>query len=388
MREHVELPPPLPEQTRLLHIGLMKTGTTAIQQAASARRKTLLRHGVRYPGRRYNHRQAALALMGRRSSTAEADDWTELVREIEADPARRIWISNEFICGCDDAEASRFLHELGPRTHVVITLRGVPAVLPSIWQQDVKTGTRLDFEAWLAIVLADPPDPAALPPLYARHDQGAVVARWAQLAGPENVTVLVADKNRPRQLERAFEALLGLPAETLSPAKQRGGVVNRSLSAEEAALFLRVNQLLAPRQMSRDELTQILRGGAVARVLDTREPGSTDTPIALPDWADHRAAQVGEQYAAVIAGTGVRVVGDLDQLAARPRHRRGRATMPDVVPVDLAAEALLGAMSAGLNRGSDFGKIKPPAVRAPASPVRRRWFRRGSGPSATTPRRC
>ena len=128
----------LPERSRLLHIGLMKTGTTALQRAASARRQTLLRHGVRYPGRLYNHRQAALALMNRGSRFARderlADAWDALLDEIDQESDRKIWISNEFICGCDDRAAVQFLADLGARTHVVVTLRSVAATLPSLWQ--------------------------------------------------------------------------------------------------------------------------------------------------------------------------------------------------------------------------------------------------------------
>lgn len=376
----------LADRTRLLHVGLMKTGTTAVQHAASTRRQLLLRHGVRYPGQRYNHRQPALALMGRTTSVSaeRPDAWDTLMREVEADACRRIWISNEFISECDDDGARRFLDELGPRTHIAVTLRSVPAVLPSIWQQHVRTGTRLDFEAWLANALADAPDARLLPPAYGRHDQGAVVTRWARLAGGENVTVIVADKARPQHLEQAFAALLGLPSGVLTTSDQRGGAANRSLSAQEAALILRVNEILQPGQMTHDELTQILRGGAVARLLHTRQPPDTDSSVALPPWAHDRARQLGECYAATIAGSGVQVLGDLSQLSDLPAARGGRSTMPDLVPTELAAQAVVGAMSAGLNRGSDFGPTRPPAARAlrsPAPTVRRllrtAWRRSG-----------
>src|SRR5699024_12572636 len=54
----------LPERTRLLHIGPMKTGTSALQTAARDRRQQLLDHGVRYPGNRTNHRTEMGALLG------------------------------------------------------------------------------------------------------------------------------------------------------------------------------------------------------------------------------------------------------------------------------------------------------------------------------------
>lgn len=396
----IDRPLPLPAGARLLHIGLMKTGTTAIQHAASSRRSLLRQAGVCYPGSRYNHRQAALARLGRPDDQPVEDAWAVLLREIDAEPVSRIWISNEFICGADDATATGFLNDLGPRTHVVVTLRRVAEVWPSVWQQEVKTGTRVCLEAWLAAVLADPPDPAALPPLFARHNQGAVVARWSRVAGPERVSVLVADKTQPRRVEEAFEGLLDLPSGILDTSGQRGHQTNRSLSAPEAALFRRVNELLQPGQMNLDELTRVLRRGAIARVLDAHEPpGSADT-ITLPSWAWDGAARTGARYAEEIAATGVRVIGDLAELSRAPQTE-GRCTLPDTVPVEVAAQAVLGAMSAGLYRGPDFGPLRPPAAPATgvqsaddwafALPVRRRvrsvrrwlgdaWRRRIGGP--------
>ncbi|MCW2746978.1 MAG: hypothetical protein JWP10_120, partial [Nocardioidaceae bacterium] len=82
----------LPERARLLHIGLPKTGTTALQAAASASRPLLLDHGVRYPGKNYNHRFESSGLLGRRFGSVmlgggkepQREQWDEMMAEIEA----------------------------------------------------------------------------------------------------------------------------------------------------------------------------------------------------------------------------------------------------------------------------------------------------------------
>jgi len=359
--------PPLPEQARLLHIGLMKTGTTALQRAARERRRQLLQQGVRYPGRHYNHREAALALM-RRSERAPGepppdDAWQQLLAEVEQDSRRRIWVSNEFICGCDETAAEQFLDDLGPRTHVVVTLRSFVAVLPSLWQQYLKSGTRDDLESWLRVVLADPLDRKQLPRHYARNEQGPVVSRWARLVGPDRLTVVIGDKAHPERVQQAFESMLGLRPQTLAPTQQNGYDSNRSFSAEEAALFLEVNRLLPPGAATEDQLKRILFDGAGRRVLEQRAAPAADTALVLPPWARERAIALGEQYAQVVADSGARIVGDLAELS-RPPGQEGRSTMPDQVPLDLAAQALIGALSAGLRRGSDFGAPSPERPRA------------------------
>jgi len=372
----------LPERTRLLHIGLMKTGTTALQRAASRRRKALLRHGVRYPGRQYNHRQAALALMNASTlgprTAPEPDAWLELLKEVHDDQTRRVLISNEFICGSDERTAQRFLDDLGSPVHVVVTVRNVAATLPSLWQQYVKTGWTQDFPEFLTTVLDPQSTAAELPAYYARNDQGVVVSRWAALAGSQNVTVVVADKARPRRIQEAFETMLGLPAGLLDLPKIRGYTANRSLSAEEVSLFLAVNRRLPPGKVSQDDLVRILQGGSVARVLDQRGPPPSDQRVVVPAWARGAAAELGTRYADAITRAGVRVIGDLAELS-RVFEGEGIGKACETIPVELAAEAVIGAISAGLHRGSDFGTPRPqpdrPQPPGPARQVLRRVAR-------------
>jgi hypothetical protein len=347
----------LPPRARLLHVGLVKTGTTALQSTASRRRRLLLRHGVRYPGNRYNHRQAAFAVRDRVATPARGapDEWDRLLAEVEADASRRILISNEFIADWDVSIARRFAEDLGPRTHVVFTLRSFAALLPSAWQQHVKAGYRADFEQFLSDVLADRPDPAQLPPNFERHDQGEAVTRWADVVGPENVTVVVVDKAQPARIPAAFEQLLSLPPGLLADPAQRGDALNRSLAVHEAALLLAVNQRLEPYRVAEEDLVRVLRRGATTRILqECPAPGPQDQ-LRLPPWAAEAAAVRGQAYATAIREARVRVIGDLDDLGRAPTATPGSWTMPASVPIDVAAEALLGALSGGLRRGSNFG---------------------------------
>jgi len=344
----------LPPTARLLHVGFMKTGTTALQSAASNRRQQLLHHGVRYPGWHYNHRKAALALAGHTSPAAGngPDDWDRLMTEINADPTRRILISNEMIAGLDETVARRLRDDLGPLTHVVFTVRSFASVLPSLWQQYVKSGHQRDFEEFLSRRLAG--DPADRPPDMDRHDQAALVSRWAGVFGPENVTVIVVDKSEPRRVPSSFEALLGLPAGMLYEPELRGESVNRSLSVHEASLLLTVNRLLAPYGLAQYEVDRLLLKGATARMLDEFPAPDPDSQLILPPWAVEPAVARSRQYAEAIARSGVRVIGDLEELARPPRTGRGRWELHDSVPVEVAAQAVLGALSAGMGRASNF----------------------------------
>lgn len=372
----------LPPRSRLLHVGLMKTGTTALQMAASHRRDELLQHGVRYPGTHYNHRREAQALL-RRTPSAQRDQrdyWDRLMTEVNADETCRILISNELIATGDETVARQLAEDLGPLTHVVFTVRSFSAVLPSLWQQYVKSGSQQDFEEFLTPRLADDVDP---PRDMAKHDQAAIVARWTEVFGPENVTVVVVDKSEPRRVPSSFEALLGLPSGMLYEPELRGESLNRSLSAHEASLLLTVNRLLAPKGLPKGEVDRLLLKGATARMLDECPAPDPDSQLVLPPWAVGPAVARSRQYAEAIAGAGVRVVGDLEELSRPPRADRGQSQVSTSVPVEVAAQAVVGALAAALDRDTEPSDEVPPSTvrpviaraRALSVAVRRRFRR-------------
>ena len=356
---HARLTPPLPAGARLLHIGLPKTGTTALQSTAQARREDLLAAGVRYPGGGVNHREAVSALMSRRwgwdgpgAVVPPLRHWERLMGEVRAETRRRVWISHEFAAEADDDTAARFVEELGDQIEVVVTLRPFAAVLVSSWQQYLKGGTTHTFERWLRAVLADPPELKVTPSFHRRNDQAGVVGRWAAAAGADHVTAVVVDKGRPTQLTDAFEALLDLPPGFLVDSSLGGLQANRSMSSPESELMRQVNRAVKGQGVEWGQYEALLREGGIARLLQSRTPDAGETLLQLPRWAADRAAELGRRYADGIAASGVRVVGDLEVLA---RPVAGEDRLPartTTVPVEAATAMVVGTLSAALGRGA------------------------------------
>lgn len=359
--ERIPLVDVLPERTRLLHIGLPKTGTTALQLAAGRARAQLLDHGVRYPGRADNHREAVSALMGRELGWHGRGGyrppirlWNRLMAEVEREDQRRIWISHEFASESDDVTAQRFVNSIGPRLHVVITLRGFADLLGSSWQQYVKSGYRHSFDRWLRRILSDPPDPRTTPTFYRRNDQAAIVRRWAGLAGSENVTVVIGDKSHPSLLTDAFCDLLGLPRGMLV-APKTGLAANRGMSLAEAEVLRGFNQAIRGNGIDWRDYAAMIRNGAVARLLQSRVPTPEEGRMVLPRWAADRALAKATGYAEAIEASGVRIIGDLETLYAPvATHRRRRRRPVEQVPTEVAVETLAGMMSASMGRGAAF----------------------------------
>lgn len=356
----------LPERARLLHIGLMKTGTTALQNAAAASRPALLEHGVRYPGRRFNHRYPVMGFLGVRrgwrgptSGSPSRRNWDGLMREVEADRERRVLISHESASLANDDKARRMVEALGPRTHVVMTVRGVQAVLGSAWQQYVKEGMTQSLEEWLHLVLSEQRDRSVSPAFQNCIRADAIVHRWASVLGPERVTVIIVDPNQPDLIAHAFEALLGLPRGLLASARANGQQANRGMTWPEAELVRRFNRTYDHREVPWADHTALVREGALQTLLRSRVPPRAERRIPVPQWAADIAVEHSRKTVAAIRDSGVRVVGDLNGLTATVPTSDESSTV-DKVSIDAAA-LLLGGMFSAARRRQEAATPQPVA---------------------------
>lgn len=350
---------PLPEGTRLLHIGIPKTGTTNLQRSAAYRREQLLEHGVCYPGTSLNHREAVSALMDRSlgwknsQSTPGLRVWKRIEEEVKQSPASRALVSHEFACESDDEQARRFVEALGPNAHVVITLRGFADLLGSSWQQYVKAGYLKPYRVWLQQILGDRSKLNTTPTFYQRNDQAAIVQRWVRVAGVDNVTVVIADKRNPDQLINAFEDLLDVPRGLLTALPAGGYAANRSLSMPEAELVRRINRIFREQDMTWDRYSDLMRHGLIARLQENRRPGPDEPLLTLPAWAAKKALAKAKTYADAVEASGCRVIGDLSALTM-PVRTVPRLPNITSVPADAAYEAIAGLLSAEDGRGAFF----------------------------------
>lgn len=347
----------------------MKTGTTSLQLAARSRRKQLLAHGVRYPGREVNHRKALGALMGwsvntwARSRPLVPDridlgkggvppqkEWDDLRAEIDADPERRIFITHEFVSQVDAATAKRIVEAIGGPVHICLTLRAPGQIVPSLWAQSIRDDAQTEpFENWLRRFFGEDPDHPISERYQRAYDLAELARRWARLVGPENVTAIVVDKANPDLLTHAFESMLGLPEDTLKWSSS-----NRSLSAIDAELFRHVNALLRDRDASWSTFHGLVRYGAIRLGPERRKGAADESRVVLPPWAAEITDRDGKRFAEALRDSPIRVVGDLDNLTTATKTSPWRDI--DSVPIDVAAEAVAGAILAGQEARSALKK--------------------------------
>lgn len=351
---------PIPEGAVLLHVGLPKTGTTALQNAAARRRRALLEHGVLYPGTHHNHSWASFAVARRRrgwgsgpnkAAVPPISHWEDLVAEVRAAETRRVLVSHEYFAEHSATVCERVVRDLDRDVHVVFTMRNQSSLLSSTWQEYLKNGITLDFPQWLEAVLGSDEDPEQFRAFAKRTALSDSVAKWARIVGPERVTVAVLDKDNPSLLTETFESLLDVPRGLLGDVELSGARANRSMTAPEAELVRSMNaDLRGHEDVSWDLFRGLYRLGAITSMLSEREPAPDEPRILPPRWAAEAAAARARGHVEAIAGLGVTVVGRLDDLAAVGPSIPEPEPTPDAVPVQAAREATLGTFWSAAKR--------------------------------------
>lgn len=344
----------LPEGTRLLHIGPPKTATTALQAAFHANRRSVERQGVHYAGRGRHAMTSVLAGLDLPSPWSDQRKppprrtWDGLLANIRSSAAARVVLSSEFFADASPAAIARVVRELDPaRIHVVSTLRPLAKIIPSQWQQYVQGQYVGAFDEWLDGILNQPPGKVT-PSFWRRHRHDRLIARWAEVVGPERVTVVALDDRDREMVFRVFEGLTGLTTGTLVAKED---LTNRSMTLPEIEVVRAFNVAYLERKLPQSLYGRVMRFGGSAW-MRTRTPEPDEPRIELPDWATEPIARIAREMMDAIRASGVRVIGDLDGLTAVPDGREP-AVAPVTVSPAVAASAALGILVAsGLARGT------------------------------------
>jgi hypothetical protein len=356
----------LPDDAVLVHVGPYKTGTTAIQSSLHTHRPVLAEHGVTYPGTYHRQMRPSWALLGR-SRVGEADvpagEWDAMVDEVRAAPGRVV-ISSEDFSSARPRHAARLVADLGPdRVHVLIVARRLDKLLPSAWQERVKSVNETrTYDAWLREVLGPKRDGDAARTFWHNHGLRDLIARWREVLPPEQVLVLVNDESDRGMQARAFEQLLGLPEGQLTP----GPHTNTSFSMERIELCRRVNLAVEARGWIGNRRLNGPRRAMLSgmRAVPIQDYETSIPP--LPGWTAERLAELSDDRARTVLDSDATVIGDADAL-----HYAGDASAPDLTdpPATLPVAAAAGAMEQALARMLRQLRQRPKPALPPPGPT-------------------
>ena len=331
----------------LLHIGVPKSATTALQSCLAASRHELRDAAIIYPGTADSHVAAVRHPLRWPADPDEKridiERWNSLLTECHGFDGRAI-VSAESLAAADDLAIGTVLDSLGREdVHVVVTIRSLAHILPSAWQEDVKAGVRTPFVDWLEHVCNRGADTIPNHPFWVVHDHATVVERWAQVVGNDRITVVVVDSRDRNAVYRAFEGLLGLERGALSA--ERASKQNRSLTANECEVLRRLNE-----RLDHGDTPTLRRrpvpAAAIWALLDGRQPPSGEAKLEVPRRFLERIGPSSEETISRIRETGATVIGELDHLAV-DRDTIDNAPdadqhPPDTMPMDAAVALLSG----------------------------------------------
>ncbi|CAA9341644.1 MAG: hypothetical protein AVDCRST_MAG34-969 [uncultured Nocardioidaceae bacterium] len=300
--------------TVYVHIGLAKTGTTSLQQAAHERRDECAAAGLHVPGTRHrDHRLAAYDLLGRRIEGDDADvvpgAFRRLVDDIAAAGAEKALFSEELLAVARPAQVRRLVRALAPhRVEVIVGLRDLGRTLVSAWQQEVVMGETVSWPEYAAAVRdAGATGSRAGVAFWLRQDVFRVLDAWRRHVPAERIHLVTVPPPGAddRVLLERFADALGIPPATLS---LDAGPRNRSLGAVEIEALRRLNGRIATKLSTRQYLYLVEHG------IRERLEAPATRPLRLP--AEHHP-WVAERSEGIVAGLRERghvVHGDLADL--------------------------------------------------------------------------
>ena len=349
---------PLPDGTRLVHIGPYKTGTTAIQAAFHLARAAASRQGVQYAGYGRQPMTAVMAGIGKPSPWSAKRKppnqavWRQLVGEIRGSAARQVVLSSESFSDAEPDAIRRVVGDLGgEQVHIAVTLRPLAKVIPSQWQQYVQNRLVEPFDDWLDALL-NKPRGTVTPTFWFRHRHDELIARWVDIVGPDRVTAIVLDDRDHGLAYRAFEGLTGLEEGTLVPDPQ---LSNRSMTLSEIEVIRAFNIAYKEAGLPPVLYQRVMRTGA-AQLMERRTPAADEGKVELPPWAVEPVAAIAGEIVDGIGRSGVRVIGDLEPLRKVSTSRTGDRPAVRVSP-EVAATAAMGiVLASGLARGTAVPK--------------------------------
>lgn len=327
----------------ILHVGFHKTGTTAIQESLYSARKDLLSLGLVYPnmGKKAHHPLARALIEVQKekndfSKALKLHPLKKLIKQVKNTEAGTLVLSSEFFSQLQ-RNAIEFMHEQfsGWKVDIVFTLRSLMKILPSAYQQYLKSGLSLHYEEWLEQIFYTEFSSKITPTFWKRHNHQAVIRRWCDVFTEGNVSIIIANENRKNLLYQAFSEIMKIDEGTLQ--EQPIGS-NRSLDLGEIALLVEINKICAEK-FSKEFYLSRVRNGMIRYLTDQIVPDSKSSKLLTPEWALAKANILSIETKNMISESRIKVYGNLADLSDE-QNLVGTSVYPKTVSIKKASRII------------------------------------------------
>jgi hypothetical protein len=327
-----------------LHIGAPKTGTTYLQHRLSRNVKTLQRHDVYFPTRNplvspelFQFR-AALDLLGQDwgGTKGHADGaWPQLVKRLQARSGTSI-VSHEILAPARPDVIARAMRDLqGCEVHVTYSARDLARALPAAWQESIKQGRKWPYRRFLNRV------ENGHPWFYRAFDLPSVLTSWSGGVPAERMHLVTVPQRGadPGELFRRFCTAFGIDPAWAPLDSDR---LNTSLGVAETQVIRQLNRRMDRATRREKEYDELIRELLAQDRLVNRESAPVRLPPSRLAWANEQT----QHWIEWVKGSGIDVVGDLDDLRPVPLVEGESFVNPDKVPARAVLAAAVDALSA------------------------------------------
>lgn len=327
-----------------LHLGLQKTGTSYLQGVLHQNVEALAGQGLDLlPATRREAFELMLVVRERfnpeRDPARAADALDRFAAQLAAAPGDRALLSQESLAAARPPQVRRLLDACGDReVHVVLTVRDLARQLPSLWQQELKSGRTEGWHDYLDRVRRLQSREKTRHP-WIHLDPPAVLARWAAHVPPDRIHVVtVPPAGSPTDLLLArFCEALGVDPAALAPSARAS---NTSLGMAQAELLRRVNGELSDEHRRRQVYGDVGKRFFASQVLG-RQQGER---ILLPEDVRGWCVAVAQEQVQAIEQAGYDVVGTLEDLRCSESAFARHDPSPSEEAVAAAAVSALGTV--------------------------------------------
>lgn len=326
-----------------LHVGAPKTGTTYLQVRLTLNAKSLAEHGIHFPSSALTspglfHFRAALDLLdqdwGGPSGHADGG-WEALVRRVRRKTGTVV-ISHEILAPAEPDAIARAKRDFADsEIHIVYTARDLARQIPAAWQESIKQGRKWSYGAFLERI------EHGKPWFYRALDLPAVLARWGAGLPPERIHVVTVPPRGAGEdvLWGRFCHVVGIDP---AWAPRHTDRLNQSLGVAETQVIRKLNRRMQRATRREAYFDELIREMLAQNVLVQGRSAPVLLPAERLPWAEAQA----ESWIEWIKGSGVHVVGDVDDLRPHPIPAEERYVDPDRVSTKRQLKVALDALSA------------------------------------------
>ena len=227
-----------------VHIGIHKTGSTALQIFLLNNSKFLKNFSCFYPrnGISFGPGHANIAfqiLKNEKYYNNNATSLDDIVSELKASDMEKAILSSEIFCQFNGENVVEFKEALDfvENIKIICFVRRQDELFYSWWQESVKHGSIKDFnEAYF---------------LFEKiFDYNKIIKPWADVFGNKNISIIFFPEQRDSNWSVAHEffKVFDLPSEVTIPNGNVITIINKSLDIVTAMLLKNMNRYIANRE--------------------------------------------------------------------------------------------------------------------------------------------